>query len=347
MELEQQATLARAAERWPEVTRETLALEAGTLAAKAIAQALDNSDLTRSNMELEQQAMLARAADALAQVTRETLAREAVILAATALTQARDNRELTRSNTELQLFASVASHDLQEPLRKIQAFGDRLKKSECNSLSAEGLDYLARMQSAASRMQELINALLAYARVTTSTAPFKPVDLAAVAREVLSDLETQIERSGGRVEVGNLPTIDAEPGQMRQLLQNLISNALKFHHPDKPPVVTLSAELLPLDAPGVATADYTPIGALCSLIVQDNGIGFEAKHAERIFGIFERLHGRSVYEGTGIGLSLCRQIVDRHGGRLTAASAPGQGATFTMILPLRHSRGVAHHEPTR
>jgi signal transduction histidine kinase len=340
-ELEQQATLARAADTLAQVTRETLAIEAGALARKVITQAQDNRDLTRSNTNLERQATLARAADAQAQVTRETLAIEAGVLAQKAVTQAQDNRDLTRSNSGLEQFASVASHDLQEPLRKIQAFGDRLKRVEGANLSQAGNDYLERMQHAAARMQVLINDLLTYARVSAGQGAVVPVDLAAIMQAVLTDLETRIAQSGGQVNVGPLPIIEGDPLRLRQLLQNLISNALKFLQPDVPPIVTVSAVLLPREDSEDAgpEADAAP-PAWLRLTLQDNGIGFEQKHAERIFEVFKRLHGRSAYEGTGIGLALCRQIVEQHGGHITAISTPGQGATFLVTLPLRQAQGV-------
>lgn len=235
---------------------------------------------------------------------------------------------LEQSNRELQDFASVASHDLQEPLRKIQAFGDRLKTKHAASLNDEGLDYLSRMQQAAQRMQVLIDDLLTFSRVTSKAQPFAPVDLAYVAQEVKSDLDARIERTGGRVEIGALPTIEAEPTQMRQLLQNLIANALKFHRPGEAPIVKVSADLQEEGA-----------DSCCRMIVEDNGIGFDEKYLDRIFTVFQRLHGRSEYEGTGIGLAVCRRIVERHGGSITARSAPGQGSTFIVTLPLRQQRG--------
>src|SRR2546422_872451 len=156
---------------------------------------------------------------------------------------------LEQSNRELQDFAYVASHDLQEPLRKVQAFGDRLKTACSKALGSEGRDYLERMQAAAKRMQILIDDLLSFSRVATKANPFEPVDLGKVAREVLSDLEVRIQQTGGRVEVGDLPVIDADPLQMRQLFQNLIGNALKFHQEDKPPVVkTFSQNVKPSPA---------------------------------------------------------------------------------------------------
>jgi PAS domain S-box-containing protein len=245
--------------------------------------------------------------------------------------------QLEQRNRELEEFAYVASHDLQEPLRKIQAFGDRLKTRCGEALSEQGRDYMARMQNAAARMQILIDDLLAFSRVTTQVEPFLPVDLIQIAREVISDLEATIERSGGRVELGELPTIEADPVQMRQLLQNLLANALKFRRPDEPPVVTISSR--PLDpAANPPPHPFAP-RQFCQLVVEDNGIGFDEKYLDRIFIPFQRLHGRDEYEGTGIGLAICRKIVERHGGAITARSAPGRGARFIVTLPLRQSEG--------
>ena len=239
---------------------------------------------------------------------------------------------LQLSNTELQDFASVASHDLQEPLRKIQAFGDRLKAKCGDALNDDGRDYLARMQNAAARMQILINDLLALSRVTSQGQPFLAVDLSHLANEVLSDLETLIATKRAVVEVGQLAIVKADPTQMRQLLQNLIGNALKFSRPDVPPLVKISGQICPRSA---AENDETESVASYRLTVQDNGIGFDNKYTDRIFKIFQRLHGRSEYEGTGIGLALCRKIVERHHGNITAQSAPGAGAIFIVNLPLK------------
>ncbi|HTY86697.1 MAG TPA: PAS domain-containing protein, partial [Candidatus Acidoferrum sp.] len=208
--------------------------------------------------------------------------------------------QLERSNRELQDFAYVASHDLQEPLRKIVVFGERLKEKKGDALGAEGSDYLDRMQKAAGRMQALINDLLAFSRVTTKAQPFTRVNLAEVAGNVVDDLEGRIELVKGRVEIGTLPVIDAEPLQMRQLLQNLIGNALKFRRPEEPPVVKVDAQLIP--DPGTANRQ------LCRLTVSDNCIGFEEKYVDRIFNVFQRLHTRNEYEGTGMGLAIVRKI---------------------------------------
>jgi signal transduction histidine kinase len=241
----------------------------------------------------------------------------------------RSTLELERSNRELQDFAFVASHDLQEPLRKIQAFGDRLRGKHGEALGPEGVDYLERMQRAAQRMHVLINDLLTFSRVTSRGQPFVPVDLGQIAREVLSDLEVRIEQTGGRVEVGDLPALDADPLQMRQLLQNLIGNALKFHRDGEPPHVTVSGEVL--DGGGGPPR--------ARIVVADDGIGFDMKYLDRIFTPFQRLHGRQEYEGTGMGLAVCRRIVERHGGALTAESAPGEGARFLVTLPVRQTPG--------
>ena len=243
--------------------------------------------------------------------------------------------ELARSNSELEQFAYVASHDLQEPLRKIQAFGDRLKtKFETVELK-DGRDYLERMQSAAARMQTLINDLLTFSRVISSSKPFVPVDLAVVTKEVLGDLEVRIEKTKARIQVESLPTLEADPMQMRQLLQNLIGNALKFQLPGSTPEIKITAKTLknPLGGGGSEIPEE-----VCELTVQDNGIGFEEKYLEKIFAVFQRLHGRGEYEGTGVGLAVCRRIADRHGGTITARSEPGKGATFIVTLPIRHPK---------
>lgn len=245
--------------------------------------------------------------------------------------------ELGRSNAELEQFAFVASHDLQEPLRKIQAFGDRLKM-KCEKIQlGEAGDYLDRMQNAAARMQTLINDLLAFSRVIRSSQPFVPVDLRAVTKEVLSDLEVRIEKNGARVEISELPTIDADPTQIRQLMQNLLSNALKFQPPNAQPVINITSRVISGPAwnnpPGSENGGVPNANDICEITVRDNGIGFDEKHLEKIFAVFQRLHGRTEYEGTGVGLAVCRRITDRHSGSITAKSQPGKGATFIVTLP--------------
>lgn len=245
------------------------------------------------------------------------------------------NTELERSNRELQDFAFVASHDLQEPLRKIQAFGDRLRRVQGPKFDDQGRDYLDRMHNAAGRMHTLINDLLTFSRVTTKAQPFQPTNLDRIAKDVLSDLETTIEQAGGTVEIGDLPTIDADHVQMRQLFQNLIANALKFRKEDTAPVVRVGSEIIQKEISeidGRKPVDYV------QLSFADNGIGFDEKYLDRIFTPFQRLHGRNEYEGTGIGLAVCRKIVERHGGTLTAESTPGDGSCFVATLPLTQTK---------
>ncbi len=246
--------------------------------------------------------------------------------------------QLARSNGELEQFAYVASHDLQEPLRKIQAFGDRLKSKYDASLGPDGVDYLARMQNAAARMQVLIQDLLSLSRVASHAKPFAAVDLGDVVRMVISDLEIRIQERNGRVEAADLPVVFGDRGQLAQLFQNLIGNGLKFQKPGENPVVKVSSEAVTL--PDVAAGGA---GAAWRITVEDNGIGFDEKYRDRIFQIFQRLHGRNEYEGTGIGLAICRKIVERHGGVIAAQSSPGAGAKFVITLP-RQTPGENQHE---
>jgi light-regulated signal transduction histidine kinase (bacteriophytochrome) len=228
------------------------------------------------------------------------------------------------------MFASIASHDLQEPLRKIRTFTQQVAVSEAEHLSEKGRDYMQRTNSAAERMQKLIEDLLRFSRVATHGRPFAPVDLAAVTSEVLNDLEAQVERSGAVVKVGALPTISADALQIRQLMQNLISNAIKFRRPGVVPEVSIDAEIVASDV---------------RITVRDNGIGFEDRYSRRIFRVFERLHGRNEYPGTGIGLALCRKIAERHGGTVVAESELGVGSTFTVTLPLHQKEEVIVPSP--
>jgi len=230
------------------------------------------------------------------------------------------HRELQRSNAALNEFAFVASHDLQEPLRKILSFGERLESSAGAALDGPRRQYLDRMLSAATRMRSLISDLLAYSQAAVSTKPFAPTDLATIARDVIVDLETTIADCGARVDLGQLPVIDADPIQMRQLLQNLIGNALKFRREDVPPVVRLRS----------STSD----DGQCTISVSDNGIGIKEQHRDKIFRMFERLHSRTQYDGSGIGLAICRRIVERHAGSITVTSTTGGGTTFTIGLPV-------------
>jgi signal transduction histidine kinase len=252
-------------------------------------------------------------------------------------------RDLARSNAELEQFASITSHDLQEPLRKIRMFGDRLQTTLGDDLEESARADLERMQNAAARMQRLINDLLSFSRVSSRGQPFEPVDLDQVTREVIADLEARVVELDAILDVGSLPTVEADTTQMRQLLQNLLGNALKFHRDGEPPVIRVRGDVVAGAEPRfegeAATRDHAVI------TVEDNGIGFEQQYADRIFTAFERLHGRSAYDGTGIGLSIARKIVWRHGGDITARSAPGHGATFTVTLPIAQPEGGADNEP--
>jgi signal transduction histidine kinase len=226
--------------------------------------------------------------------------------------------ELERSNKELSDFAYIASHDLQEPLRKISIFSDRLLVTD-NSFNETQKSYLGRMGKAANRMQTLIEDLLELSQVTTKGEPFEKVDLGKIALEVIEDLDAKLQTTQGKVTLGKLPRIEADPFQMRQLLQNLIENALKYHKVDTPPQVLLDSSFT--------------IKTGWTINVKDNGIGLNEKFAERIFIPLERLHGMSAYEGTGIGLAICKKIISRHGGSIFVKSQEGQGSTFTFTLP--------------
>lgn len=227
---------------------------------------------------------------------------------------------LARSNVELTQFAYVASHDLNAPLHKVKAFGDRLKQKIEGALDDESRDYLQRMMRSIDAMQQLIDGLLALARVTTRGGAAEPVDLAALAKDVVEALGPAVSASKARLTIGPLPRIHADPLQMRQLLQNLIGNAVKFHRPGARPVVRVS---------GKATD-----GGLCEIVVADNGIGLDMKYAERIFQPFQRLNSAFDYEGSGIGLAICRKIAERHGGSIRVLSKPDHGAEFTVVLPI-------------
>ena len=238
--------------------------------------------------------------------------------------------EVERSNRDLEGYAVVASHDLQEPLRKIRAYGDILLSEHIEALPAEAREYVTRMVDAGARMQGLINDLLGLARITTAPAHLAPVQLGDLARLVLLDMEVAISEAKATVHIDRLPTLEGDALQLRQLFQNLVSNALKFRG-DVPPIVRLDAEEAATPAiPGAE--DGAPWYAIH---VSDNGIGFDQRHADTIFRPFQRLHGRGTYPGTGMGLSICRKICERHFGFLTVRSAVGAGTTFTITLPSR------------
>jgi len=227
--------------------------------------------------------------------------------------------ELERKNQELQEFAFVASHDLNEPLRKIQVFGTLLEEKCGDRLLAGERDYISRMTGSANRMQALLADLLHYSRVDTKGRNFRPTPLDEVVRETISDMEVGIGKAGAEVKVGPLPTVSGDPHQLRQLFQNLIGNGIKYRRPDVKTVIKIAGEVN---------------GGTCRISVEDNGIGFDEKYLDKIFQPFQRLHGKNDYPGTGIGLAICKKIVERHGGIITANSTPGKGSTFLFTLPV-------------
>lgn len=243
------------------------------------------------------------------------------------------NELLSRSNDSLQRFAYVASHDLQEPLRKIQQFGDLIKTDHA-LVSGDALTYVDRMQSAARRMSALIKDLLSFSQLAHRQEVWLPVSLNKVMEEVLADLELIIQETGAQVTVEPLPTVVGDPLQLGQLMQNLLSNALKFQRPGVAPLIEVKAQLvlptqLPPSVKPIRSAQFYH-----HLDVRDNGIGFDEQYVERIFQVFQRLHRKHEYAGTGIGLSICERVVTNHGGALTATSQPGQGAVFSVYLPI-------------
>lgn len=228
--------------------------------------------------------------------------------------------KLEQSNQELEQFATIASHDLQAPLRKVIIFTEYLKGSFKEPLSSESQDYLTRIQRATQKMQMLISDLLALSRVTRHGRPFKRVNLETVIREVLCDLEQQRIETGGQIEVSANLVINADAIQMHQVFQNLIANALKFHKRGEAPKIQVSVVALNAE--------------ICEIRVADNGIGFDEKYLDRIFSVFERLHGDEEYKGTGMGLAIVHKIISRHHGTVTAKSTPGQGSVFIVRLPI-------------
>ena len=229
--------------------------------------------------------------------------------------------KLRRSNEDLQDFAFIASHDLQEPLRKIQSFSDLIIQNNLEMLDDKGRDYLRRMHGSAKRMQQFIRDLLKYSRVASRSEPTKVVDLNEVAAEAVADLEFSLEQQSGKVDIADLPAIEAEKAQVRQVFQNLIANSLKFRGEQNPRIRIYSRH-----------NDNE-----CRIFIEDNGIGFDEKYLGKIFLPFQRLHGRSEYEGTGMGLAICRKIVERHGGSITAKSKPGEGSVFIITLPIKQA----------
>jgi len=250
--------------------------------------------------------------------------------------------ERRRLQNELEQFAYITSHDLQEPLRKIQLFADRLVTllTRREGTFHQETSYLKRIQQTAERMQQLMEDVLQYSQTIVKTYTFIPVDLNQVLHEVLSDLEVVVSQNDAHVIVRELPIIDANPAQMHQLFQSLISNALKFRRRDESPVVVIASR--PIEQHGIDANARTTRTLNYEISVADNGIGFDTKHLEHIFGVFQHLETGDNYKGTGIGLAACRRIAEQHNGRITATSILGRGSTFTITLPQHQSLGVDH-----
>ena len=240
-------------------------------------------------------------------------------------------RELDRSNKELEEFAYIASHDLQEPLRKITSFSERLKEKLPSNLEPDVQLYLNRMLAATDNMRTLIDNLLEFSRTSRISEPFVRTDLNNIISEVRADLELKIEETSTKIESEILPVIDAIPMQMRQLFTNLFTNAIKFKGEGATPEIEIKASVLSDEDKDSnhlrQNTNYYKI------IVKDHGIGFDQEFSMKIFQIFQRLHGKAEYPGSGIGLAICKKIVENHSGRIFAQSEPGKGAEFIIILP--------------
>jgi len=243
------------------------------------------------------------------------------------------NDALEISNNDLQQFASVASHDLQEPLRKIQMFTGLIRDKYIQELSETPRQYLQKIMLSSARMKVLITDILSYSRLSASDSIFEPANLRHIIEETLDDFEIIIKEKNASVVIEDLPVIEIIPGQMRQVFQNLLSNALKFVQPGINPHITIRGKRVShrsVDAP------EQPDGPWCRITVQDNGIGFDTKFSANIFNLFQRLHSKDKYEGSGIGLAITKKIIDKHSGLITAHSQEGSGATFIIVLPVRH-----------
>ncbi|RRB00826.1 sensor histidine kinase [Larkinella rosea] len=240
------------------------------------------------------------------------------------------NIALEVSNHDLQQFASVASHDLQEPLRKIQMFSEILKDRHLGELPADSVKYLEKIIDSSNRMRTMIIDILSYSRLSTQNDSYEIMDLTDIVHEVLKDFELRIQEQKARVVVGRLPELEVNPGQIRQVFQNLISNALKFSRSDQPPVIEIKS------LPSANVDDPADI-PFASISISDNGIGFDEQYVEKIFSLFQRLNTKDIYEGSGIGLAVTKRIIDKHNGRIKAHSREGVGSTFIISLPLRQN----------
>jgi PAS domain S-box-containing protein len=241
------------------------------------------------------------------------------------------NQELKKINKELESFAYISSHDLQEPLRKIQTFSSSILEKEYDHLSENGKDRFRRMQNAAERMQNLIDDLLTYSRTNTSGRQFEMMYLEKIIEDVKDDLKEDLKEKQAVIEVSGLCEIKIIPFQFRQLLTNLIMNSLKFSHSVHPPRISIKAEIV--NGARLTNKKLLPQQDYCHIIVADNGIGFEPQYSEKIFEVFQRLHGKSEYKGTGIGLAIVKKIVENHNGIISATGQLNKGAAFDIYIP--------------
>jgi signal transduction histidine kinase len=295
-------------------------------------QRLANGDLsarTTGDYEQGEFGVLNRAVDEMA----ESLARREVERKQAVDAIREYAASLERSNRDLMDFANIASHDLQEPLRKISTFSDMLSVRYAGDLDEKGNEYLNRIRVSARHLQALIMDLLTYSRISTKSQPHEKVDLIPIIEQVLIDFELRIEEIGAEIRIDELPLVQADPLQMRQLYYNLIGNSLKFIKPDQKVVIEVSGDLVKHPSGEGKNENWY------ELRVSDNGVGFDEKYLDRIFQPFQRLHNPAAYEGNGMGLAICRKIVERHGGEITAKSIPGQGSVFIVRLPVLNGKG--------
>lgn len=235
--------------------------------------------------------------------------------------------ELARSNRDLEDFAHVVSHDLKEPLNLIQAICGRLENKYAEQLNDKGHEYLRRIRMSAERMQHLISDLLSYARISTDNQPWQEVELEALLQTIVDDLETELQTINGRVTIGKMPVLAADPVLLEQLFRNLFNNAIKYRDPERELQIRIEARLVEGEEENSKNWE---------IAFHDNGSGFDNQHREKIFAMFQRLENRSNQPGTGIGLAICRRIAEQHQGRITAQSSPGRGSSFFLTLPNRH-----------
>lgn len=289
------------------------------LEAEITRRSLSEQSLERAQVELEGRiAELTRTKQRLEQEIEQRTRLEAQ--------QLEQTRALQRSNEDLEQFAFIASHDLREPLRKLMAFTQMLMTGKYGEFSEKGEQFVRYIREAAERMDALLNSLLSYSRISSSREDHVDVDLGQIVDEACRDLQLRIEETGASIQIQDLCPVHGDPAQLRQLIQNLFSNSIKYRSPGAAPVISIETH------PNKATGR-------CDITVTDNGIGFDMAYGEQVFEVFKRLHGKGEYEGTGVGLAICRKIVERHGGSISAQSAEGKGAQFRFDLPLAAASG--------